>query len=289
MSYKGHTSLTCPALGLMDDADTSLAFPSIWNCCYRSRPIASPNIKYQEEFCLNVDHYECPFFLSEKPLPLPGHIRAPRPGIIKRNKKTIWRTLFFVLIVLVLLVALAWGIWGQGIFPPFSMGIATAAASAIILPTSSDVPSAAVTASLLPPSTRPVAVQTGTAAVPLSMHQLEAPIGTDQKFLIHRVLEGENLDQYAPKYSTSVEAIVAVNHELTPPVWVGTLVVIPIGFTDVSDLPGFETHMITDTGMTVELLAQEFNVDPLDLKYYNSIRTGEILLIGDWFLIPHKK
>lgn len=289
MSYKGHTSLTCPALGLMDDADTSLAFPSIWNCCYRSRPIASPNIKYQEEFCLSVDHYECPFFLSEKPLALPAHIRAARPGIIKRNKKTIWRTLFFVLIVLVLLIALAWGIWGQGIFPSFGMEIATAAASAIIFPTSSDSPSPAVTASLLPQSTRPVAVQTGTAAVPLSMHQLEAPIGTDQKFLIHRVLEGENLDQYAPKYGTSVEAIVAVNHELTPPVWVGTLVVIPIGFTDVSDLPGFETHMITDTGMTVELLAQEFNVDPLDLKYYNSIRTGEILLVGDWFLIPHKK
>ena len=99
MSNAGHTNRTCPSLGLMDDAQTSLAFPSIWNNCYRSRPIAPPKLKYQEEFCLCENHRECPLFLSEQTAPLPGHIRSPRSHA-KRTKSSFGRIVFFVLLIL---------------------------------------------------------------------------------------------------------------------------------------------------------------------------------------------
>ncbi len=298
MSNASPTNRTCPSLGLMDDPETSLAFPSIWNNCYRSRPIAPPKLKYQEEFCLCENHRECPLFLSGQTAPLPGHIRAAR----RRVKKTKGTFLLLVLIVIAIILVLVWGAWTQGLFSPFMIDKAAVAASVWPV-TTSESPSPTMTVSMPPalvhtPTVLPLSgnfvdltatIQTGTSEQPLSRHQLELPIGTDHKFLIHSVLEGENLDQYAPKYNTSVDAIMAVNHTLQPPVWVGTLVVIPIGFTDVSDMPSFEIYMVTETGMTVELLAQKFNVDPLDLRYFNALSAEERLLVGDWFLIPHKK
>lgn len=94
------------------------------------------------------------------------------------------------------------------------------------------------------------------------------------------------MDQYAEKYHTSVEAIQAVNYNLKTPLWIDSLVIIPVGFTDVSNLPSFETYVVTETGRTVESLAQELGVDPRNLKYYNAIGDGESLQVGDWLLIP---
>jgi hypothetical protein len=97
------------------------------------------------------------------------------------------------------------------------------------------------------------------------------------------------MDQYAEKYHTSVDAILAVNYNLKTPMWVDALVIIPVGFTDVSSLPSFETYVVTETGRTAESLAQELGVDPRDLKYYNAIGDGEALLVGDWLLIPRAR
>jgi len=82
---------------------------------------------------------------------------------------------------------------------------------------------------------------------------------------------------------------VAVNFNLTPPVWVGTLVVIPVGFVDITDIPSFEPYKITEPGMTIELIAQKFEINLPDLKYYNAISDGEQLVVGDWLLIPHER
>ena len=97
------------------------------------------------------------------------------------------------------------------------------------------------------------------------------------------------MDQYERKYNTSVDAIMAINFKLTPPVWVGTLVVTPVGFVDVTDIPSFEPYMVAETGMTIELIAQKFEINLLDLKYYNAISDEEKLIVGDWLLIPHKR
>jgi hypothetical protein len=97
------------------------------------------------------------------------------------------------------------------------------------------------------------------------------------------------MNQYAEKYHTSAEAIQAVNYNLKTPLWVDSLVIIPVGFTDVSNLPSFEPYVVTETGRSVESLAQELGVNPRDLKYYNALGDGEILRVGDWLLIPRAK
>jgi hypothetical protein len=67
----------------------------------------------------------------------------------------------------------------------------------------------------------------------------------------------------------------------------GTIVVIPDGFTDVSNLPSFDVHQVQEVSITVEALAQELGANLSSLEYYNAISTGENLQSGDWILVPH--
>jgi hypothetical protein len=344
MSNSSNSNRTCPFLGLQDDADSLLAFPSVWNYCHRSRPIAAVKLKHQGEFCLGGKYRECPVFLSQHTVPLPEHLRAPRSRT-NRPRNVSWRSLVIALTIGLVLVVLGWRIMSRWFLPlAFENATPTVTLSATSTPTSTSSPT--LTATLVPTTTRtatlpvpfgsvtitrtPTSTRTATRtptptptptptlpptltttptsvtpprAVTLtstpartrtptsipSKHQLDIPIGTDYKFVIHRVSGGENMDQYAEKYHTSVDAILAVNYNLKTPMWVDALVIIPVGFTDVSSLPSFETYVVTETGRTAESLAQELGVDPRDLKYYNAIGDGEALLVGDWLLIPRAR
>lgn len=316
-----NTHRVCPHLGLMDDAETSLAFPSIWNNCHRARPIASPKIKHQGEFCLCANYRECPVYLSQQTLPLPVNVRAPR---VRANpsQNNFWRNLAIALMLIVVFLAAGWGLMLQNLLP-FGFGKATPTAVAFVtwtptpIPpsltvtasstptrtrtaTSSPAPSGSVTVTRTPTST-PTSTRTSTPTqtatrtptstpvLSLSKHQLETPIGTDVKFVIHKVLDGDNLNQYAVKYNTSVEAIMAVSYKLKAPVWGGMLVVIPVGFTDVANVPSFAVYQVTEANRTVESLAQELGVAAADLKKYNAISDDESLGIGDWLLIPRPR
>jgi len=287
-------TFTCPSLGLMDDPDTSLAFPSIWNNCYRSRPLAAPKLKHQEEFCLCQNYRQCPLFLSEKTAPLPEHLKSPRvrKGSPKRGSRNV---LFFTPVLAGILFVLVWA--GVKFYLPKNDVMATVIASTSLpvesfqstsLPSATSTPTLEVSTSTLPAPSPTLEADTPTT-IPQPRHQLEVPIGTDRKFIIHSVLVGENLDQYERKYNTSIDAIMAINYELKPPLWVGMLVVIPIGFVEVSELPAFETYMVEEDHMAVEQIAEKFKIDVLDLKSYNLIVDGEQLKAGDWLLIPHQR
>jgi hypothetical protein len=122
-----------------------------------------------------------------------------------------------------------------------------------------------------------------------SKRQLEQPVGSDYKFVIHKILYGENLGQLASRYNTSVEAILAVNYDLKVPVWENALVVIPVGFTNTYGLPAFEAYEVPRANIPLDVLALSFGVSLKDLRYYNDIDMSEALRIGDWLLIPHSK
>ena len=100
---------------------------------------------------------------------------------------------------------------------------------------------------------------------------------------------GESLNQFAYQYRTSTGAILTVNHNLKTPVQSGMLVVIPDGFTDVSNLPSFDVYQVQQVGITVEALAQQLGVDPTGLEYYNAVGAGEEFQSGDWVLVPSAK
>jgi len=131
-----------------------------------------------------------------------------------------------------------------------------------------------------------------TPAAFLSKNQLEVEIGTDYKFVIHKILEGETMSEFAAKYNTSEEAIVAVNLTKKNPGWSGTLLVIPVGFKDFIELPSFFVYQVQekDRGASVDSMAKYLRVDPLQLKYYNGWTSeGDRPLVGDYLLVPRPR
>lgn len=281
MNSQGRGNLACPYLGLEEDADTSLAFPSIWNTCHRTHRVVAPSLEHQAGYCLTENHRSCVAFPAEKAtLPLPHRLRAPQ-----RRVNVPVRTLAFLFIGVLVLAGLGWGLWNQGYIS--FLGTETPS----LTKTVTAIPSASQTATLTPVpvftiTTAPEPIPVGDI---LSKRQLDQPIGSDYKFVIHRVHEGENMNQYAIKYNTSIDAILTVNYNLKTPMWVDELVVIPVGFTNVYGLPAFEAYEVPRANVTLDVLALSFGVSLKDLRYYNAIDMDEALQVGDWLLIPHLK
>ncbi len=283
MGNTGRGNPACPYLGLEDDADTSLAFPSGWNTCHRGRRAVSPSLEYQAEYCLSENHRKCAVFLAEQAtLPLQHHLRSER-GRTNKPRRRSYRSLGFILIGILVLVGLGWFF-----FSPSQ-----------ILSTATEVPLRTSTASVTPAATHTSAfTYTPTLAmtvtqVPVSngtsKRQLDQPIGSDYKFIIHKVLYGENLAQYASWHNTSVEAIMAVSYDLETPVWADALVIIPVGFTNTYGLPAFEAYEVPRADISLNVLALSFSVSLKDLRYYNDIDMDESLRTGDWLLIPRPR
>jgi LysM repeat protein len=318
MNDASNANRHCTSLGLSDDADTSLAYPSNWNCCYRSLPVTSPRFNHQEEFCLSGKYLECPVFLSQQIAPLPAHIRSHHnPSNISTSKNISRRSITIALTVTIVALALGWGILSQGSLP-LAVEQATRTTSASLVPVATTTPIPTMIFSLIQtiPSTATLPVPSGSVtitktptladtptpaitlthtATPTSIlfkRHLDIPIGTDYKFVIHKASGGESLEQFADQYNTSVEAIMAINYPMTNPLWSGVLLVIPVGFTDVTGMPIFVVYEVKEEerGISVESLAKKLRVDPHDLKYYNGMTAaGDRPLVGDLFLVPRPR
>ena len=64
-------------LGLAEDSQTTLSFPSGSNLCYHAKPLASPNLEYQRLVCLKGRrHTLCPVFIRSEIGPLPPDING---------------------------------------------------------------------------------------------------------------------------------------------------------------------------------------------------------------------
>lgn len=68
----------CPHLGVEDDRQTCLAYPSPWNLCYRSKPALLVRLSHQRRTCLLSFHQSCPVFQNPVTGPLPPELRGQR-------------------------------------------------------------------------------------------------------------------------------------------------------------------------------------------------------------------
>ncbi len=273
----------CPYLGLEDDTDTSLAFPSIWNTCHRVRRIASPSLQHQAEYCLAENHRNCVAFPSEQAT-LPQHLRAANTRA-KNSRRGPYQSFALLFIGILVLTGLGWGFFAQRYFSPAVTEIPSSTMAASMTPVATHTATLAATSTFAMEAT-PKPILIGGA---VSKRQLDQPIGSDYKFVIHRILIGENLNQCASRYSTSIEAILAVNYNLKTPVWVDELVIIPVSFTNVYGLPAFEAYEVPRADISLDVLALSFGVSLKDLRYYNAVGMDESLQVGDWLLIPRSK
>lgn len=113
-------------------------------------------------------------------------------------------------------------------------------------------------------------------------------IGVDHQFVIHQAKSGETLSQYADQYKTSAGAILRVNNSLNLPLWDDALIIIPVGFTDVVQMPYFQPYRVDAGKITLEDLARELATDLEDLIYYNALFGKNEVYAGEWLIIPRK-
>ncbi len=123
------SGVTCPYLGISDDAETALAYPSPWNCCYRRGTSAPISLEHQRNYCLATNYAGCPIYLQSgeeidsmqqngaaknqtgavRNLAKRKPVQLPQPSLKISRKKMI-----IALGLLVGLVFLIWGVvWGK--------------------------------------------------------------------------------------------------------------------------------------------------------------------------------
>ena len=282
-------SYSCPHLSLRYDAATYSAYPSINNACYRGQRPETPKISHQRTFCLSPKYINCAFLNNQEIKKFPREIKYKF-----HNRYQNLHTKIILGILAVLAAVTIVYIWAVGRnelggilekpsqTPMISHTVSTA-----------DAPKAAEIAAVntIIPTFEPISTESSkpiTPTVPDPILALETPIGGQIQFIIHRVLEGESLQYFADQYNTSREAISAANKNLILPLWVGSIVVIPVNTNDRSEIPAFLTHQIEDEGITVTLLAEKFSVQRERLAFYNNLETEHVLHQGEWLLIPQE-
>ncbi len=99
----------CPFLGLAEDSQTSLSYPSAVNFCHRSRPYGTPKLDFQQSFCFSDNHSTCPVFTRSGRAALPGEMLfvADRP-LPENRGMLLW--LVGGIVVLLGLIGVIWGI-----------------------------------------------------------------------------------------------------------------------------------------------------------------------------------
>jgi hypothetical protein len=115
---------------------------------------------------------------------------------------------------------------------------------------------------------------------------LGTPFGPDRQFLIHVVAAGESYTSIGQIYATNPDVLRAVNPTLEGvSLWVGRQIVVPMGAQELADLPPFE---ITYTQEAVNLLALAdfYESDPEQIRFYNQLGSAEEVPSGRWLIIP---
>ena len=207
-------------------------------------------------------------------------------GSRKNRKKKLPR--IYILTALILVVGIA-GVWLLSNNGLASNSVSETKTAPVVFTQPSTELFATLTATNTPQPTKTMTPlpPTTTATLP-PLHMIETPIGLERQFVVHRVLEGEGFISIAATYNTNEDAIRAVNYALGDSLWADTVLVIPLGQTDVSGIPPMSVFLVSDEGMTIEALALEQNVDAALLRELNALPEGYILHQDEWVLIPHE-
>jgi len=110
----GNGSQVCPYLGLSDDPETALYYPSPINHCNRAKPAFPVKSDYQRSCCLTATHSDCTVFQKDPGFPLPSDLRHRQPGSThqKRFKIRLW----VVLLILGIIGLILWQSISRGLF-----------------------------------------------------------------------------------------------------------------------------------------------------------------------------
>lgn len=254
-------------------------FPTLANHCLNCKRPSSPNLEHQNDFCLTNRHVDCVIYKAGQKISMPEEISAVSPRFN-------WLKITPVLVIIIL-----GGIYY--FFPKPVVPITAPVVPAIPSPTlvELNLPLPTSTSLSVSSSTNTPEIEQASAVTPQHIYEAtKLPAGSTSGFLVHIVLHGETLDTIAASYSTTVEAIMAVNYELDPPIWVDAPLVIPVGSQEPVDSVAFEVYVVEGfETITSNALAEVLSVDAVDLETYNACGTNCQFNKGDVLLIPHKR
>lgn len=296
--HAGSSPAVCPFIGLDSDSGSLTAYPSSHNLCQNCRPPVSPSFSHQEQFCLTRHHEQCGAYTTGV-LPLDA-----RPVEDTRTARSIpWGRVGLFSTGLVMLGVLAFftNAFIQSLFSSSPVVLTEPATSAPAANTDepTEAPQASSTASV-PTVTLTVAPQVTETASPeptapptqtdepvsRALYQPIGPPGGPQ-FVIHRIVNGDNLDILLRQYGTSLDAVQAVNQRVPVPIWIDYLLIFPYQTTDVTGQPVMRALEVTNAAeISLADLAAQLGVDAALLGQLNNCATGCTLQRGDWLLVP---
>jgi hypothetical protein len=288
----------CPHLGLKDDRETISAYPSHWNVCYHVSPSQTPNFLHQRTNCLTQSYADCVVYKQQANGKMPKKIQHTQEGL-REKTKLVFLSLGILLSVGLIIVAFIFReFWIPGVFEPeknltdkpeptitdyvFVTQTQVPGLIEIFEPQASDTPT------LIPSQTASATPVTPTTTIDYPPLALDTPIGLTEKFVIHQVEEGESLLLFANWYKTSAEAIQAINLNISYPIQVGDIVIIPINRTDTTGLPAFEAYEVKGMPINIQDLSTQLGVAVEDLYFYNNVVEGQIIQPGEWLIVPRE-
>jgi LysM repeat protein len=270
----------CSHLGFINDKNTAMGYPSAQNYCHNCEPPRTPRFSHQRDYCLSKNHNECPIFASTEMQRMPRKSCGTPEKVSGIEKAIVW---FFSISLAMLFIALLWMI-GPRLFSRFSSSNhVTPVASTISQPSSTATRAGGTsTPTPYPTVTKTVPAATNT---PVIMRELETPFGEETELIVHQVKEGESLPVLAATYSTTVDAIRAIN-VLEGTLQANSLVVIPVGRKDVTAFPRLKIEKVDQDGITLNDVAETNHLDAKQLSRINRLPETFSFKIGDWVLLP---
>jgi hypothetical protein len=158
----------CPFLGMAQDSQTSMSYPSAANFCHRSKPYGTPKLDFQQSFCFSDNHTNCPVFTRTGRAPLPADILFKTDRSLPKNR-VILPWLIGGIVLLLGVIGVLWWIQNPTVHGGSLFGIlgdpspsATSQLMATGTAPFTDTPAFAAihTATLQPPSLTPTLVLT---------------------------------------------------------------------------------------------------------------------------------
>ena len=271
----------CPHLGLIQDHATHMSFPSVSNHCMNCRKPSRPALAHQQNYCLTLAHVDCPVYASSGNGVLPPELG----GMASLGRNWI---LGIVLLAVAAVLAVVFLSSRSQAAAPVNTSLSPAEEALQVVETSA--PPVTFTQSPLPTPTTEIIPQPSATLEPfrpdLIAEATRMAPGMDQPYLIHVVKELETLDLIAVNYNTSVQAIMAVNYKIQPPVWVDAMIVVPVGAVDAAGLPAFSVHVVDEEKISSQALADELFADTAGVELYNGCSGSCEFTQGDLLLIP---
>ncbi len=302
------TSKTCPFLGLLEDAETALNYPTAWNYCHRAKPVEPVSPEHQQTHCLTAEYQTCPVFQRKKAAALPKTLRTPDlPVEIKTQQRasTIKRYtplgigFFSVLIVGGILLAGFLGLFTGAGFLNTPAATTTQKSPPTQLPAGQENP---IPTALLPaPTTEAGIIANGetpanpaASATPAATQPTEAAPASclsPPGWASIRVQSGDTLPALAQAYGISVEELAQVNcltadSTLVP----GSIFYVP-HFTPTPTItcgaPAGWVQYTVQAKDTLYQLSQLFGVSVAQIQLANCMGSATLISVGQRLYVPN--